>query len=184
VNGPSTATAATADRIRIEDEVWEEAFASRVSSRPRRPVALKTRPAESWFAEPYDALGPVEVARPYGVDPPVEFGPPFAPEPGAPPAPYGVETPSASAAPREVRRESGRPSRAPASAALARRTIQIEGRGTERNLVLTGRDTHAATRPRRSLFDHRSGFEPDRLAMWAMLLGLALMAVAILSSSL
>src|SRR2546421_12141754 len=37
-----TATSIVADRIRIEDEVWEEAFSSRIRARPRR------RGAESW----------------------------------------------------------------------------------------------------------------------------------------
>jgi hypothetical protein len=39
-------------------------------------------------------------------------------------------------------------------------------------------------RRRTSLLDPSGGFEPDRLAMWAMFLGLALVAVAILSNGL
>jgi hypothetical protein len=68
----------------------------------------------------------------------------------------------------------------------ARRTNRIQGRGAERNLPVAARDHYAPTPARRRspLLDHRSGFQPDRLAMWAMLLGIVLVAVAILSSSL
>jgi hypothetical protein len=65
-----------------------------------------------------------------------------------------------------------------------RRTVHIQGRGAERNLPVspfTGRSA-AVARRRTSLLDPSGGFEPDRLAMWAMLLGVALVAVAILSS--
>lgn len=118
MNRGRTATAAVADRIRIEDEVWEEAFASRIRSRPTRRSVSKARPASVWFTDPS------EEARPFGVD-----------------------------APRDPLRPAAQSQR-PA--------------------------------PRRTsyLLDHGAGFRPDRLAMWAMLLGVALMAVAILSTGL
>jgi hypothetical protein len=52
----------------------------------------------------------------------------------------------------------------------SRRTIRIGGSGSERNLPYT---------PVRY---QRSGFSPDRLAMWAVLLGFLLVLVAILSA--
>jgi hypothetical protein len=62
-------------------------------------------------------------------------------------------------------------------AAPGRRTIVITGHGAERNLP--------TRRPRResSLRLHeRSGFRPDRIALWAFLLGLALVLGATTSS--
>lgn len=206
MNLARTAASAAADRIRIEDEVWDEAFASRVSSRPRRPAVPKPRPAHDWFADPSD--GP----RPFGVDAPVAAEAGFD-APAGLDAPFGVDAPVRIDAPVGVQAPFGVNERfgtdeplartlpialpaTPASQAElaapgpvsspARRTIRIEGRGAERNLPVTGRDRYAATATRRrssSLLNHRSDFEPDRLAMWAMLLGVALVAVAILSSS-
>jgi hypothetical protein len=58
-------------------------------------------------------------------------------------------------------------------AANGRRTVQITGRGAERNLP--------AARP--TLRRHeRAGFKPDRAAMWAVLLGLLLVLVAATSA--
>lgn len=54
-----------------------------------------------------------------------------------------------------------------------RRTVQITGRGAERNLP--------ATRP--TLRRHeREGFRPDRAALWAVLLGMLLIVVAATSA--
>jgi hypothetical protein len=58
-------------------------------------------------------------------------------------------------------------------AANGRRTVQITGRGTERNLPVA----------RPTLRRHeRAGFKPDRTAMWAVLLGLLLIIVAATSA--
>ncbi len=55
-----------------------------------------------------------------------------------------------------------------------RRTVTITGRGAER---------YRPTRPRRQQALHeRSGFRPDRAAMWAVLLGVLLILVAATSS--
>lgn len=69
--------------------------------------------------------------------------------------------------------------------AAIQRTIRIQGRGSERNLPVTRPNRHSSTvtRRRSALLDHRSGFQPDRLVMWAMVLGLALMFMALLSSA-
>ena len=54
-----------------------------------------------------------------------------------------------------------------------RRTVQITGRGAERNLPVT----------RPTLRRHeREGFRPDRAAMWAVLLGMLLILVAATSA--
>jgi hypothetical protein len=58
-------------------------------------------------------------------------------------------------------------------AANGRRTVYITGRGTERNLPVV----------RPTLRRHeRAGFQPDRTAMWAVLLGLLLILVAAASA--
>lgn len=63
---------------------------------------------------------------------------------------------------------------APARAA-GRRTVVITGRGAE--------GYHARRSHRQALRPHeRAGFRPDRVAMWAVLLGLALLLVAATSS--
>ena len=66
------------------------------------------------------------------------------------------------------------------------RTARIQGRRAERNLPVTRPAGYGSTGTRRrsALLDHRMGFEPDRLAMWAMVLGIVLMVMALLSSSL
>jgi len=69
-------------------------------------------------------------------------------------------------------------------AANGRRTVQITGRGAERNLPV------ARPIPRRheregfpTLRRHeREGFKPDRAAMWAVVLGLLLILVAATSA--
>lgn len=60
-----------------------------------------------------------------------------------------------------------------------RRTVTIKGRGAERNLPW-----ESGVSPRRSsrLPHHRSTFRPDRLAMWAVFLGLLLVVVAAMSA--
>lgn len=151
MNTARTGTSVVADRIRIEDEVWEEAFATRVPSRRRRATrdqSRATRPRliesadearfpepadEARFLESADEANALEARVPFGVDP------------------------------------------------MAR----SQGRAAERNLPAARPYSSAASRRRHhSPLDDYSGFRPDRLAMWAMLLGVALMAVAILSSGL
>lgn len=82
------------------------------------------------------------------------------------PRPHAVAAPSAGAV--------------PATGGVAgRRTITIQGRGAERNLPLPSE----ASRRRAARRAHeRSGFRPDRAAMWAVLLGLLLVLVALTSA--
>jgi hypothetical protein len=63
-----------------------------------------------------------------------------------------------------------------------RRTVTIRGHGADRSTedVLAARRARAArqSRPRHE----RAGFKPDRVAMWAVLLGIVLVLVAATSS--
>ena len=57
--------------------------------------------------------------------------------------------------------------------------MKIQGRGAERNLI------HSSRRPQRRPSERRherAGFKPDRVAMWAVLLGVLLILVAATSS--
>ncbi len=67
----------------------------------------------------------------------------------------------------------------PGAGVPGRRTVTIRGRGSERNLI------YSSQRPRRRPRERaheRAGFRPDRVAMWAVLLGLLLILVAATSS--
>jgi hypothetical protein len=130
-----THASVAASRIRIEDEVWEEAFSSRVPSRHRRasaPVHL-VRPSAGQSDQPVVTL---RIAEP----------------PAAPALPSG-ET---------------------------RRTVRIQGRGADpyRADPYGRRQTSYRSAP----VAQSQGASPDRLAMWAALLGFLLVVVAILSS--
>ncbi len=59
-----------------------------------------------------------------------------------------------------------------------RRTVTIRGRGSER--YVEPRSSSARRRPQRRY--ERSGFRPDRTAMWAVLLGLMLILAAAASA--
>ena len=61
-----------------------------------------------------------------------------------------------------------------------RRTVTIRGQGAERGSVGTGANGSARRRQPRPY--ERSGFRPDRVAMWAVLLGVMLIVVAATSS--
>ncbi len=67
-----------------------------------------------------------------------------------------------------------RPPQPPATG--ARRTVVITGRGAER-AVPRRRSYSSSLRPY-----ERAGFKPDRVAMWAVLLGIALLLVAVASA--
>ena len=60
-----------------------------------------------------------------------------------------------------------------------RRTVKITGHGSERNLI------YASRQPRRRPHERpyeRAGFKPERVAMWAVLLGVLLVLVAAMSA--
>lgn len=135
-----------ASRIRIEDEVWEEAFASRVPSRNRRPAA-SVRPARPITGRHEPDAPALRIAEP----------------------PVITAVSQAPAAPAT-----------PAVPAGTRRTVRIQGRGADPYRSHTAGEKWT---PYQALPVVRTvGSSPDRLAMWAALLGFVLVVVALLSS--
>lgn len=170
------------EAIRIEDEVWDEAFSRREpssESRRRRLRAIEGGQSE-WVSErvserasaPGDWVSERASARPHASG--TELAPATWVGSGAVPAGepgYGD--------PRPARPNYGdpRPAR-PNTAPPARRTVKIQGRGAERNLPVPD---PARRRSSRRAYE-RTGFRPDRLAMWAVVLGFMLVVVAIASA--
>lgn len=68
--------------------------------------------------------------------------------------------------------------RAAGSAVPGRRTVTIRGHGAERNM---GMASQRSGRPTRRAYE-RAGFKPDRVAMWAVFLGVLLIVVAATSA--
>jgi hypothetical protein len=159
---PRAARSMVADRIRIEDEVWEEAFASRVRSRPARTRAsLAPAPrAPAARAPAPRALAPRALA------------------PLAPVRAQAVQDPLSGLAEELYSGSSSLLGRQDAAhpPAPARRTVRIQGRGAERNLPV------ASARPRHRAPYEPVRFRPDRLAMWAVPLGFLLVLAAMLSA--
>lgn len=169
------------DAIRIEDEVWQEAFARRepVRSRTRRRLQAidggSTTPTLESHATAVDETAePIEVPEWVGMAS-VDSNPSSrAGSLGDTPAaadslddPSGADTLTV-AAPRPVASPPG---------SAVRRTVTIRGRGAEAHLPWPDA---SRGRPQRRAYE-RAGFRPDRLAMWAVLLGFLLVLVAILS---
>ena len=69
----------------------------------------------------------------------------------------------------------------PATPASGRRTVEIRGRTVPAPPVPRSVELDRTRRPRRSL--ERVGPRPDRVAMWALVMGLMLIAVAITTAS-
>jgi hypothetical protein len=154
------------DAIRIEDEVWQEAFreATRLRSRARPRshdgARVAARPVRGNRAAA--AIGTVASLErePRAVEPtrqPIEpTRQPFDPRSN------------------ELAVDFGDPAATP-----GRRTVTITGRGAERNLPWT---TDAGRRRPARLPHERAGFRPDRVAMWAVFLGALLVLVAAASA--
>jgi len=114
-----------------------------------------------------------------------------APSPvSAHPAP-GVPAQSRPGAPARSRAEAAIPER-PAQGVAARpvrppdgtgvpgrRTVKITGYGSQRNLIYQSREPRR--RPPERAYE-RAGFKPDRVALWAVLLGVLLVLVAAMSA--
>jgi hypothetical protein len=182
------------DAIRIEDEVWQEAFTERLRSRRRLRALEGGRSAGG---------APVAGSRPVSSSAGRRVSGPAAPRPVAPPrasrpATARAEThvfdafdlseltPIESPAPEPTpppRREPASAARRPADPAdpPARRTVTITGRGAERNLPWNP-DAPRRRSPKRA--HERAGFQPDRFAKWALLMGLLLLLVAATSAHL
>jgi hypothetical protein len=60
-----------------------------------------------------------------------------------------------------------------------RRTVKITGYGSQRNLIYQSREPRR--RPPERAYE-RAGFKPDRVALWAVLLGVLLVLVAAMSA--
>ena len=168
----------TADAIRIEDEVWDDAFQTRVPSRRRRiidrdvthrdvarqdvirqDVARRDSTADSsWMSDSSLAVELSDWLAPSASPTAADFAPP-ATTTTTPVAAPVAQTSQLVASP-------------------ARRTVKIQGRGAERNLPWSGQTTRR--RPSRAMHE-RAGLRPDRLAMWAVFLGLLLVLVAAMS---
>jgi hypothetical protein len=150
------------DAIRIEDEVWQEAF--RETTRPRSRSRLRSHDGDRVTARP------------------VRSRPGFSANATSSVAPEAPVTPAEDRAARLGDDGSARPDDGPplfdADAAPARRTVTITGRGAERNLwAFEARRRRPARRPH-----ERTGFKPDRIALWAVFLGMLLLFVAAASA--
>jgi hypothetical protein len=147
------------EAIRIEDEVWQEAFTT------REPARSRTRPR-------LQAIDGGRSAAAITQDPP------------------GAAAPAAAAPRTAAARRAGEPlpvaapinpeadSLMPGGGVPGRRTVTIRGHGAERNLPWP--DGPRRRPPQRPY--ERPGFKPDRVAMWAVLLGILLVVVAIASA--
>ena len=85
------------------------------------------------------------------------------------PAPRGAQPPQGAPAPRAVPTARTNPTQPDG----IRRTVTIRGYGAERNLPVAQPTLRRHERP---------GFRPDRAALWAVLLGLCLILVAVASA--
>jgi hypothetical protein len=152
------------EAIRIEDEVWQEAFTRRepARERPRRLHAIDGgRPASRRVAtEPVRPAAPRPVAAPRPTTATRTAPAPRTPAAGGP-----------SEAPERDRGDSQ------TGGIPGRRTVTIRGYGAERNLPWP---ESSRRRPQR-LPHERVGFRPDRVALWAVMLGILLVLVAIAS---
>ena len=106
-------------------------------------------------------------------------GVPAQPRPGAP-----ARSRAEAAIPeRPAQGVAARPSpdaaRSDGTGVPGRRTVKITGYGSQRNLIYASREPRR--RPPERPYE-RAGFKPDRVAMWAVLLGVLLVLVAAMSA--
>ena len=141
------------------EELDREAFrfpAAHETNRAARVTSDRLAPVEVRVAAPDD----VRVAAPATV----RAAAPVAARVTAPRATGQATAPRAATPPAVGERS---------YAESGRRTVTITGRGTERNMPM----------PRPALRRHeRPGFRPDRAALWAVILGLVLILVAVASA--
>ncbi|HUE25793.1 MAG TPA: hypothetical protein VMP89_03395 [Solirubrobacteraceae bacterium] len=168
------------EAIRIEDEVWEEAFARREPSESRaarRLTALEGGLAET--APPRRPARPARPARPVAASRPEGTARLQSARIAEEPLPARAIAPAAPAAGPAGPAGAPTPDRSPGAGVAGRRTVTIRGRGAERNLPWP--DASSRRRPPRRAYE-RAGFKPDRVAMWAVFLGMLLVLVAVLSA--
>lgn len=169
------------EAIRIEDEVWEEAFTRREpANRRSRLRAIDGGGQDELWTEPRREARP----RRELAERPRQRREPSAPATAAEavtadPGTRSDDLELSAATWLGSSTSADRPPRPweTSTAPPVRRTVKIEGRGAERNMPL--RDP-AHRRPTRRPYE-RHGFRPDRLAMWAVILGFVLVFVAIAS---
>ena len=89
------------------------------------------------------------------------------------------ERPAQGAAARPAPRSANHASASPGTGVPGRRTVKITGYGSQRNLIYASRGPRR--RPPERPYE-RAGFKPDRVAMWAVLLGVLLVLVAAMSA--
>lgn len=168
------------EAIRIEDEVWQEAFRETTRSRARphlrsldggRAAGLEaprfggSRGAGREVPRPVRARTATASTR--RVIPGGRAAMPSGRSTASRPLPVDaplVETPEPAWTPPEP---------------PGRRTVTITGRGAERNMPWP---TEASRRRASRRVHERAGFRPDRFAMWALFLGLLLVLVAATSA--
>jgi hypothetical protein len=192
------------DAIRIEDEVWQEAFTRREPARPSRERKLRAieRDPSDWLTETTDktldeaaswsvprratrdgAATRESAASAHGrTEGPASVSVPSEPAASSavaePELGTAVAEPPLVPAPIMLRQPAPAGPAARAEPLPARRTVKIQGRGAERNLPLT---YDSRRRPPRRAYE-RTGFRPDRVAMWAVMLGFVLVLIAIISA--
>jgi hypothetical protein len=147
------------EAIRIEDEVWQEAFARREPGDRRSPPRLRAIDGGRAGEGRHVVEGPRPIERP---------------------APATAAAQPASAAPpvRALASTAQPVTHQAGTAVPGRRTVTIQGRGAERNLPWPDASRR---RPQRRMHE-RAGFRPDRVAMWAVMLGILLVLIAVLSA--
>jgi hypothetical protein len=166
---PRPVASAPPEAIRIEDEVWQEAFTHREPGRPRRLEAIaggRTSPRPS-AAPRVPRTEPTPAA-------PRTAAAPRQRRPTAVAAAIRDEGPAVFQAPGW---QEG-PSPGAIGGVPGRKTVTIRGHGAEHNLPWPD---SSRRRPQRRAYE-RAGFQPDRVAMWAVLLGILLVVVAVASA--
>src|SRR5437763_10037869 len=182
------------EAIRIEDEVWQDAFArieqpsrrrlhaidgGRAGPAPAPPAATATLTPP---APPRRSLSAprTPVARSAGDYPRVRQ-PPASDHSGIATTLTADTTVAPSVSANGIVQPepaSMLPRASAASTVAGRRTVTIRGYGAERNLPWPDGSRRRSQRP----VYERAGFRPDRLAMWAVLLGVLLLIVAVASA--
>jgi hypothetical protein len=148
------------DAIRIEDEVWQEAFTRREPARPRPERRLHAIDGGRSTSASVLEIEPERPRPEIFVPSPEDFAPSRSKAPSRP------DEPPAPA-----------PRTAAAGGVPGRRTITIRGYGAERNLPWPDATSR---RPQRKAYE-RAGFKPDRVALWALMLCILLVIVAVAS---
>jgi hypothetical protein len=155
------------DAIRIEDEVWQDAFALAQDVAARRRRRLHALDGGRSQPLPADDVPRVRPAPADATPVPVPAAMPAAARAAVA---QGSPAAAADAPPAVALRDGAQPG--------GRRTVTIRGYGVEPSLPWT---ETTRRRPQRPVHE-RAGFRPDRLAMWAVVLGVLLLLVAVLSA--